>query len=51
MIFTGDVENATAHCFEAIESLHDLFVQPLDAEEKEVEKRWVDNHLGFCGSW
>jgi len=51
VIFTGDVENATARCFEAIESLHDLFVQPLDAEEKEVEKRWVDNHLGFCGSW
>ena len=43
--------NATACFFEAIESLHDVFVCPLTSDEKEVEKRWVDQHLGFQGSW
>ena len=43
--------NATARCFEAIEVLHDVFVRPLTSDEKEVEKRWVDQHLGFLGSW
>jgi len=47
----GDIVNATAHCFEATESLHDIFVHPLTGDEKEVEKRWVDQHLGFQGSW
>ena len=47
----GDVVNATARCFEAIESLHDVFVRPLTSDEKEVEKRWVDQHLGFQGTW
>ena len=43
----GDVKNATCRCFDAIESLHDLFVCPLTAKEKEVEKQWMDQHLGF----
>ena len=47
----GDVENATNRCFEAIESLHDIFIRPLTREEKEVEKRWMDEHLGFRGLW
>ena len=47
----GDVKNATHRCFTAIESLHDLFVRPLTMEEKEMEKQWIDNHLGFQGLW
>lgn len=47
----GDVKNATHRCFTAIESLHDLFVRPLTREEKEVEKQWMDSHLGFQGLW
>jgi hypothetical protein len=37
--------------FEAIESLHDVFVRPLTAEEKEREKVWMDERLGFKGLW
>ena len=47
----GSVENYTERCFEAIESLHDLFVRRLTSEEKEVEKKWIDEHLGFRGKW
>lgn len=47
----GDIENCTARCFTAIESLHDLFVRPLTSAEKEVEKQWIDQHLGFKGLW
>lgn len=47
----GAVEKYTERCFEAIESLHDIFVQPLTAEEKEKEREWIDNHLGFRGLW
>jgi len=43
----GDVENVTNWCFKAIESLHDIFIHPLTREEKEVEKRWMDEHLAF----
>ena len=38
-------------CCTAIESLHDTFVWPLTADEKEVEKRWIDMHMGFEGLW
>lgn len=48
---TLDVDNATKCCFEAIGSLHDLFVCPLTHEEKEVEKWQMDDHLGFQGLW
>jgi len=34
----GSVELWTDHCLTAIESLHDIFVHPLTAEEKEAEK-------------
>jgi hypothetical protein len=47
----GSVENYTERCFEAIEALHDVFVRPLTKEEKETEKLWMDDHLGFKGSW
>jgi len=47
----GSVENYTNRCFEAILSLHDQFVRKLTPPEKEMEKEWMDNHLGFQGSW
>jgi hypothetical protein len=47
----GSVEEFTNCCFTAIESLHDIFLRPLTADEKEVEKQWVDTHMGFRGSW
>jgi len=47
----GDIKNAACWCFNAIESLHDLFVWPLTAEEKEVEKQCMNQHLGFQGLW
>ena len=50
-ISKGSVENYMDHCLVAIESLHDIFVQKLTPEEKEVEKQWMDEHLGFVGSW
>ena len=48
---SGSVEEFTDRCFTAIESLHDIFVWPLTADEKEVEKQWMDAHMGFEGSW
>ena len=47
----GSVEAYTDCCFQAIMSLHDMFVRPLTPEEKEQEKEWVDQHLGFKGLW
>jgi len=47
----GSVEEFTNRCFTAIESLHDMFVRPLTPEEKEVEKKWIDDHMGFEESW
>ena len=47
----GSVDNYTDQCFTAIESLHDLFVHKLTAAEKEVEKKWMDENLGFKGKW
>jgi hypothetical protein len=47
----GTVENYTGRCFQAINRLHNLFVRPLTTAEKEVEKQWVDEHLGFVGTW
>jgi hypothetical protein len=43
----GSVKNFTDSCFKAIESLHDVFVQLLTAEEKEREKVWMDEHLDY----
>lgn len=45
----GSVENYTDRCFAAIESLHDLFLRRLTSGEKEVEKKWIDEHIGFRG--
>ncbi|KAF7321839.1 DDE Tnp4 domain-containing protein [Mycena kentingensis (nom. inval.)] len=47
----GSVENFTNRVFTAIESLHDLFVRPLTEEEKDREKQWVEDSLGFGGLW
>lgn len=46
----GTVELCTRRCFTAIEDLHDRFVRPLSAEEKEVEKQWIDEQVGFPNS-
>ncbi len=48
---TGSVELWTHRCITAIQSLHDMFVRPLTLEEKEVEKDWIDQHMGFRGLW
>jgi hypothetical protein len=50
-ISEGSVEAFTSRCFDAIESLHDLFVRPLTSGEKEIEKRWISDHIGFDGLW
>jgi hypothetical protein len=47
----GSVENWSYHCIIAIESLHDIFVCPLTPEEKEAEKAWIDQTMGFQGLW
>ena len=47
----GAVELYTKRCFTAIESLHDDYVHPPTDAEKEVEKCWMDQHLGFKGTW
>ena len=47
----GSVINYTDQCFTAIESLHDFFVHCLTPAEKEIEKRWMDENLGFRGMW
>ena len=47
----GTVELYTERCFTAILSLHDTFVRPLTEEEKEREKEWIDEHVGFKGLW
>jgi hypothetical protein len=45
----GSVENYTDRCFDAIESLQEIFVCRLTPEEKEQEKQWIDQKLGFKG--
>ena len=50
-ISEGSVELFTERCFEAIESLHDIFVHLPTAEEKEAEKLWIDTWVGFQGTW
>jgi DNA-binding CsgD family transcriptional regulator len=47
----GSVENYTHRCFTAIEALHSLFVRRLSPAEKEVEKEWIDEQVGFRGTW
>jgi hypothetical protein len=38
----GSVEAFTVRCFTAIEALQPVFVRKLTAQEKEVEKVWID---------
>jgi hypothetical protein len=47
----GSVELWADRCLEAIDSLHNTFVRPLTAEEKEAEKVFIDMHMGFKGFW
>jgi hypothetical protein len=47
----GSVENYTDCCFDAIESLQEIFVHRLTPEEKEWEKQWIDQKLGFKDAW
>ena len=47
----GAVELYTKRCFTAIESLHNDFVCLPTDQEKEKEKCWIDQHLGFRGTW
>jgi hypothetical protein len=47
----GSVENYTNRCFDAIEELQEFFIRNLMPEEKEQEKKWVDEQLGFKGAW
>jgi hypothetical protein len=47
----GTVKLYTDRVFEAVISLHDIFVHPLTPEEKEHEKVWMDQHMGFNGLW
>jgi hypothetical protein len=42
--------NYTDCCFDAIESLQEIFVCRL-TPEKEREKQWTDQKLGFKGAW
>ncbi|KAG2062614.1 hypothetical protein BDR04DRAFT_1131190 [Suillus decipiens] len=50
-ISEGAVVLYTRCCFDAIESLHDAFVCRPTAQEKEYEKWWIENWVGFRGSW
>lgn len=50
-ISEGSVEIYTERCHQAIERLQPLFVRPLTDEEKEQEKQWIDQHLGFRALW
>jgi hypothetical protein len=45
----GSVEKYTERCFDAIEPLHNIFVRKLTPEEKEIEKKWIEEQLGFTG--
>jgi len=47
----GSVENYTDCCFDAIESLQEIFICRLTPEEKEQEKQWIDQKLRFEGAW
>jgi hypothetical protein len=47
----GSVENYTNRCFNAIEDLQEVFIRKLTPEEKEREKEWIDDQLGFRGIW
>jgi hypothetical protein len=47
----GSVENFTRRCFDAVEEFQSAFVRKLTPEEKEVEKCWMDEQVGFVGLW
>ena len=49
-VSVGSVELFTERCFDALKTLHDHFVRSLTPHEKEVEKRWIDDKLGFTNS-
>ena len=47
----GAVELYSQWCFCAIDAVHNAFVCLPTAAEKEWEKCWIDEHLGFKGTW
>ena len=49
-ISAGTVIDFTDCCLKVIESLKNVFIQQLTSAEKEVEKKWIENELGFKGS-
>jgi hypothetical protein len=49
-ISEGSVEKFTQCCQHAILKHHDTFVRMLTPEEKEVEKRWIEQKSG-CAGW
>lgn len=49
-ISEGAVEAFTERCHTALNSHHAMFVRPLTEAEKEVEKAWIEDHIG-CVGW
>ncbi|KAF8837347.1 hypothetical protein BDN67DRAFT_991794 [Paxillus ammoniavirescens] len=47
----GAVEKYTERCFAALKSFHNAFVHLSTGKEKEQEKCWIDEYLGFMGMW
>jgi len=47
----GAVELYTQRCFRAMDAVHNAFVCLPTAVEKEWEKCWIDERLGFRGTW
>jgi hypothetical protein len=45
----GSVEKYTERCQKALLALLDNYVRMLTDEEKEMEKRWVEEHSGCIG--
>jgi hypothetical protein len=50
-IAKGSVPNFTRRVITAINSLHPRLMRLPSAEEKEVEKRWIEERVGFRGLW
>jgi hypothetical protein len=49
-IAKSTVKLFTKRCFDVIEDLHDMFLQPVTEEEKEWEKQWIDGQVCMTGS-
>lgn len=49
-ISEGTVETFTNRCHTALFSHHGTFIRPLTEAEKEIEKKWIEEHIG-CAGW